>query len=343
MNSRRTASAAHDVAGTIRVPPVISVEKSSRPREPVTARGACLLHGFTLIELLVVVAIIGVLAGLLLPAVQAARESARKSTCRNNLKQIGIALQNYHAHRGKFPEGARMHARSGQKSIGWHVLVLPYMEQRPLYSKIAPDKEGGARVHAATEIVPTYFCPTAEQPSQQVTDAERANYVGVAGAGLTREDWPLEEIACGIAATDGVLYLRSKVSVKDISDGSSHTLAVGERTIYNTTELWTLGAVWYKTAGSPTPTSVCVAAAKHVVWPINALENRRIYYVRDSDAPLELRKVRNNELTFGSQHPGGAHFALADGSVHFLDEGLDLAVYRELATRQGEETSEWTP
>jgi Protein of unknown function (DUF1559) len=223
------------------------------------------------------------------------------------------------------------------------VLVLPQMDQRPLYTHIAPDKEGGAGDHAANEIVPSYFCPTAEPPTQQNTDLESANYVGVAGSGVTREDWPLEEIACGLVATDGVLYLRSQVSVSDISDGSSHTLAIGERTIFDTTELWTLGARWYKSGGSPTPTSVCVAAAKHVVWPINALESRRIYYVRDFDAPPALRKVLNNELAFGSQHPGGAHFAVADGSVHFFDEGLDLTVYRELATRQGEETIQWAP
>ena len=298
---------------------------------------------FTLIELLVVVAIIGVLTALLLPAVEAARESARQSMCRNNLKQIGLALQAYHAQRGEFPAGAHMHTRSSQKSIGWHVLILPHMDQRPLYSDIAPDAEGGARVHAANKIVPGYFCPTAEPFSEQDTDLESANYVGVAGAGLTREDLPLEEIACGLVATDGVLFLRSSVSVSDIGDGSSHTLAVGERTIYNPSEMWTLGAVWYKSGGSATPSSVCVAAAKHVVWPINALESRRIYYVRDFDAPPELRKALNNELAFGSQHSGGAHFAMADGSVHYLREELDLSVYRELATRQGEEANQWMP
>jgi prepilin-type N-terminal cleavage/methylation domain-containing protein/prepilin-type processing-associated H-X9-DG protein len=299
--------------------------------------------GFTLIELLVVVAIIGVLTALLLPAVQAARESARQSSCRNNLKQIGVALQAYHAQHGEFPEGARMHARSGQQSIGWHVLVLPQMEQRNLYAEIEPDDEGGARLHATNELVPSYFCPTAEPPSSDKLDIENSNYVGVAGAGLTREDWPVEEIACGIVATDGVLHLRSKVSVADIGDGTSHTLAVGERSIYDTSEWWTVGALWYKSSGSQTPFSVCVAATKHVVWPINSLESRRVNYVRDTDAPAELRKVRKNELAFGSQHPGGAHFAFADGSVHFLDESTDLAVYRELATRQGEETSQWAP
>jgi prepilin-type processing-associated H-X9-DG protein len=131
--------------------------------------------------------------------------------------------------------------------------------------------------------------------------------------------------------------MQSKVSTADIGDGTSNTLAVGERSIFNTTELWSLGAVWYRTGGSQTPTSACVAAAKHVVWPINSLESRRVYYVRDFDAPEDLRQVRGNELAFGSRHPAGAHFSYADGSVHFLDEELDLTVYRALATRAGEE------
>jgi prepilin-type N-terminal cleavage/methylation domain-containing protein/prepilin-type processing-associated H-X9-DG protein len=297
-------------------------------------------QGFTLVELLVVVAIVGVLVALLLPAVQAAREAARQASCRNNLKQIGLALQAYHAQSRTFPEGARMHTRSGQKSIGWHVLVLPHMDQRPLYDEMAPDADGGARSHAENVVVTNYICPTAEPPSDSTTDLESSNYVGVAGAGTTREDWPLEEVACGIAATDGVLHMQSTVSVADIGDGTSNTLAVGERSIFNTNELWSLGAVWYKTGSGTTPSSACVAAAKHIVWPINVLESRRVYYVRDFDAPVELRQVLGNELAFGSRHGAGAHFSYADGSVHFLNEDLDLTVYRALATRAGEENSQ---
>jgi prepilin-type N-terminal cleavage/methylation domain-containing protein len=329
------------VAGTLRAPS-LSRSKAFDPNR-FSARGTRPPPGFTLIELLVVVAIIGVLIALLLPAVQAAREAARKTTCSNNLKQIGVSLQAYHAQRGTFPEGARKHIRAGQKGIGWHVLVLPQLEQHNLYAEISPDADGGARLHTSNETVPLYFCPTAEPPSHNSSDLESANYVGVAGAGLTRQDWPLEEKVCGLAATDGVLYLQSNVGLKDIGDGSSHTLIVGERLIYDTTELWTLGAEWYKSGGSSTPTSVCIAAAKHVIWPINVIESRRVYYVRDFDAPAELRQVLKNELAFGSNHPGGAHFAFADGSVHFVDESLDLSVYRGLATRQGDEVAAAPP
>jgi prepilin-type N-terminal cleavage/methylation domain-containing protein/prepilin-type processing-associated H-X9-DG protein len=300
-------------------------------------------HAFTLVELLVVITIIAILTALLLPAVQAAREAARQSTCRNNLKQIGLALQSYHAQHGAFPEGARHHDRRNNKSIGWHVLVLPHMDQRPLYHRINPTPDGGAVDDGGDAVVASYICPTAEPPTQLTTDIESANYVGVAGAGVEREDWPVEEIICGIVAVDGVLHLRSKVRTADIGDGTSNTLAVGERSLYNTEEYWSLGSLWTGSGSSPTPAGVCVGAAKHVVWPINALESRSVYYVRDFSGPTALRKVRNNELAFGSLHPGGAHFAFADGSVHFLAESIDLTVYRDLATRSGEEPTSWTP
>ena len=128
----------------------------------------------------------GILVALLLPAVQAAREAARQTTCRNNLKQQGLALQSYHAQAREFPEGARKHARSGQKSIGWHVLILPHLEQPTLYEQIGPDDDGGARFHAENVVVTSYICPTAEPPSVSSSDQESANYVGVAGTGAER-------------------------------------------------------------------------------------------------------------------------------------------------------------
>jgi prepilin-type N-terminal cleavage/methylation domain-containing protein/prepilin-type processing-associated H-X9-DG protein len=297
---------------------------------------------FTIVELLVVVAIIGVLVGLLLPAIQAAREAARRASCLNHLKQMGLALQNYHSAHRKLPEGARMHARSGRKSIGWQVLILPYLEQRALYEEISPDAEGGALRHSSDREIPLLFCPSAEPPTSDSTDLESTNYVGVAGTGQVRQPWPLEEVACGIVAIDGVLFLKSDVNFKDITDGTSHTLAVGERTPVDSTETWTLGAIWHRQGGATDPRGVCVAAAKHVVWPLNSLENRRVFFARDPAAPADLRRMLGNESAFGSLHPGGAHFLYADGSVHFLAEDIDLNLFRGLATRSGEEPGQPT-
>lgn len=308
-----------------------------------TLGGANCRRGFTLVELLIVVTIIAILCGLLLPAVQAAREAARQTACGNNLRQIAIALQAYHADQRRFPEGARLHDRQESKSVGWHVLILPYAEQKRLYERIAPDKAGGARVFAGNEVVPEYVCPSAPPPSVDAGDLETANYVGVAGAGLTSEDWPLEETICGLAATDGVLFLRSEIRVGDVSDGSSHTLAVGERSIFQLDDDWTLGAVWYRFGVAKRPDSVCITSAKHVVWPINSLESRQVFSVRDFSAPIDLRKALYNSLPFGSEHPGGARFAYVDGSVRFVRETADLNVLRSLATRAGDETASAEP
>jgi len=294
-------------------------------------------RGLTLIELLVVVTLIAVLIGLLLPAVQAARETARQTVCSNHLRQIAVALHAHHAAHEHLPEGARLHVRQGAKSIGWHVELLPYLEQAPLYERIAPDADGGARLFAGNVTVPVYLCPSAEPPTADAADLESAHYVGVAGAGTTREDWPLEEVVCGVAATDGTLFLRSRVALEEIADGSSRTLAVGERSIFQVDEDWTLGAVWHRFGKAPRPDSACVAAAKHVVWPLNALERRRVASVRDFAAPAGLPKALSNELPFGSQHPAGGRFARADGSVAAIAEEIDLPTLRALATRAGGE------
>ncbi|MEM9656820.1 MAG: DUF1559 domain-containing protein [Planctomycetota bacterium] len=301
------------------------------------------LHGFTIVELLVVVAIIGVLVALLLPAVQAAREAARRSTCQNNLKQQGLALANYHALHNSFPEGARMHVRPGRPSVAWHVLILPMLELGNLYDVISPDADGGAKVRAGNQIPPVFICPSAEPPSANASDFESANYVGVAGSGISRVEWPLDERINGHAFTDGVLHLRSQVHVGDVSDGASHTLLAGERTFLNTAEDWTFGATWYDRGGSGEPTEVSIGAVKHVIWPINTIESGRAYSLRDFAAPAERRKILNNDLAFGSRHPGGAMFAMADGSAHFLEESLDLTVFRDMASRNGGELNRWQP
>jgi prepilin-type processing-associated H-X9-DG protein len=130
--------------------------------------------------------------------------------------------------------------------------------------------------------------------------------------------------------------------VGDISDGTSNTLLVGERTFFDNPEGWTYGATWFDANRDGQPTSIRVGAVKHAEWPINTIENGRASYTNHFDGPPP-HAILHNDLSFGSWHPGGATFALADGSIHFLSEDLDLSIFRELASRNGAETNRWQP
>ena len=296
--------------------------------------------GFTLTELLVVVTIISILMGLLLPAVQSARGAGRRTTCINKLKQQALALANYHAQQKHFPAGARMHEVSERESIGWQVLVLPMLEQAALYDEITPLPNGGAALSGRNRIPDVFICPSATPPTDDATDLESANYVGVSGSGTSRVKWLLDERINGPVYTDGVLHWASQVDFSSISDGSSRTLLIGERSFIKIHDGWTYGGTWFDRNHSGEPTSIRIGAVKHVVWPINTLENRRAFYVHDFDASPP-REVLHNEISFGSLHPGGASFACADGSVHFLNEELDLSILRDLASRNGGESNRW--
>ncbi len=200
---------------------------------------------FTLVELLVVIAIIGILVGLLLPAVQQAREAARRMQCSNNLKQIGLALHNYHDTYNKFPQGfTRFH------SWGWAVRVLPFMEQRNLFDRLATDSGNWGPINNATNPVllatlqtklSGFRCPSDTGPDindkrtlggRQVS---MSNYIGVNGSLLFQHlgQWYDAESTPGNPATyvggNGALFMDSKIGLRDITDGTSNTLLVGER------------------------------------------------------------------------------------------------------------------
>ena len=119
--------------------------------------------------------------------------------------------------------------------------------------------------------------------------------------------------------------------MRDISDGTSKTLAVGEQT-YNL-RIWTRGASWFGVISNPN--KVCVGTAKNVFWPINSDEQDVCY------DPCTVRTCQFNDLFFGSEHPGGAQFTFADGGVHFLNDEIDMELYKALATRAGRETLQW--
>ena len=319
----------------------ISTTRSVASSGRIPSRGTR-VQGFTLIELLVVVTIIGTLIGLLIPAVQSARESARRMSCQNNLKQQATALNSFHAEQQRFPEGAKMHKLDTEESISWQVMILPHMELGVLYEQMAPDILGGAKDMMRSYVVPSFFCPSAEPPTTDPARQNPAHYLGIAGAGTTRWEWDLEQKVCGNLYTDGVLHLASRTKFADIEDGSSNTLFVGERSYLNAAEKWSMGGVWYDFSGDEKPNVFCVGSVKNIEWPINTSESGRAFGVRDFEVPKDLRKILTNDLAFGSRHPGGANFAFADGSVHFIEESIELSVLRSLATRNGGETEAWS-
>lgn len=295
--------------------------------------------GFTLVELLVVIAILGILVSLLLPAVQAARQTARRLHCRNNLKQLALALHHYHDVNQRFPPASTLASREYSSGLSWHVFVLPYIELDPMYDSIdVHHGDNGTNWKPTQALIPTFVCPevqdvpyvTGEEGLQRAT-----TYVGVSGAGKQGRQMDLEDNHCGDHFTDGVLYVAGKTRLADIGDGTSATLAVGER-IYIFLR-WMDGAYW---VDSPND-KLCVNSSKNIRWPINAPLEEIGFYRYDFDAPLEERVLLFNNLMFGSHHSSGANFAFADGSVHFLDDAIEFAVYQDLATRDGGEVNRW--
>ncbi len=297
---------------------------------------ACLarIAGFTLVELLVVITIISILIALLLPAVQAARESARRSHCLNNLRQHSLAAHNYLGDFGVFPPGGRMHEIAGQNGVSWRVLLLPYLEQRVLYDQIAPAENGGARNWDVGQAqMPELFrCPSAGESDG---DLELSSYWGVAGVPKPGETIGKDDRWCGLAATNGIYYVGSETRVADIRDGTSRTLALGERTYVF--RPWMNGARW---SGNSTK-SICSEASNNVVYPINARRDRFGYYIGDPEIPpVSVPLIPLNDLWFGSFHPGGAHFSLADASAKFVSDDLGITVFESLATIDGGEAVE---
>ena len=284
-------------------------------------------RAFTLIELLVVIAIIAILIALLLPAVQQAREAARRTQCKNNLKQIGLALHNYHDVYLTMPPGWIEQNGYASSNWGWAACILPYVDQSSLFNSL--DVGNGSLGAALTQapklsLMSTAFsafrCPSDTAPDinshQTMRDStgtdqsvSTSNYVGTNGPG----QWSGDDVGAGTGPLKGTFGLNSRTRIRDFTDGTSNTIVVGERS-------WVLN----NPAGG---TMNCRAAVVFGISSNGSLPWRR--------RTLSSGVTKINSLLLGaggihlcnegysSRHEGGAQFLLGDGAVRFISENIE--------------------
>jgi prepilin-type N-terminal cleavage/methylation domain-containing protein/prepilin-type processing-associated H-X9-DG protein len=330
-------------------------------------------NGFTLIELLVVIAIISVLIALLLPAVQSAREAARRAGCVNNMKQIGLALHNYHDNMNVFPPGyvssidrtilnpcnldaENQHGVDLGTGWAWGSMILPQLEQQPLYNSINFNLSVAFKANDTVSLTPlsVYLCPSDPGPSvvpvfedppdpnnpgsyngsHIVDTVSRGNYVGM---------WGLGELCAQSGANDspnnnglgpqgqhaGIFYRNSATSVAAVTDGTSNTIMVGERSHNLSYVTWVARSIdgWLgKTSPieggtdrfNPSPEECWT----QIMGPVGLEDGLRT--INNPEAHVE---------DYWSMHPGGANMLFADGSVHFLKATISPIPWRAMATR----------
>ena len=282
-------------------------------------------RGFTLIELLVVIAIIAILIALLLPAVQQAREAARRSQCRNNLKQIGLALHNYHDTSRCFPPGLiDVVVVSGQyhNLLGWATFILPFVDQGPLYNQISAhngfDSTTGAwevALNNAGTPVPFIETDVARTPlaAYQCPSDTMGGINTEMGAGVYGGS---NYVACvgdlfqPANSFRGVFFTNSSTSMRDITDGSSNTFLAGERR----TNGPQIGSIWIGALQAGTNGSNSIGRRMSAVSAATNLN--AVYQINGTDY-----------AAFSSMHEGGAHFLMGDGTVRFVSENIHSATY----------------
>ncbi len=332
-------------------------------------------RGFTLIELLVVIAIIAILIALLLPAVQQAREAARRTQCKNNLKQIGLALHNYHDVFNSFPIGNRT---SGVGEGGWGgsfwMALLPYIDQAPLYNQLTFNGPSYGYTGAGTgntvngplvhnKPMSFVICPSSPLEPVGPTggwNSTKSQYVGISGAvdddltvkptgfiNSTASPQFNSDNCCscppqGIHARGGVLLVIKTINFKDMADGSSNIIAIGEQSDFGKNALgqdvqinnnhgWMMG----------TDGNSVTHAARHFNLTTVRYQPNAVKAIGGAALPGVCNNDGANNGLF-SPHEGGVQVLLCDGSSRFVGENIDLSTLKRVCTRNdGQVTGEW--
>lgn len=305
-------------------------------------------RGYTLIEVLVVIAVIGVLAALLLPAVQQAREAGRRASCGNNLKNLGIAMLNYHDTFGVFPFGF------DERESLWSAMILPQIEHKAMFDTLIFEESGpgqwdadSANERAACTVIPVLRCPSMPLPEHiddipvisMMAGRVPVSYRACSGSNGWADDAehvpadaPPGSVALESLKLNGIFFGSSRIRLNEVVDGSSQTILLGESYTDpkyvkdgQAMDYWQLGA---PQIGTWVPGGTGGTEYSEGIGSTGPRMNSRL----DQSAPGAVM-----EVSFGSYHPGGAMFGFADGSVRFLKQTVALAAYRALGSRAGGE------
>jgi prepilin-type N-terminal cleavage/methylation domain-containing protein/prepilin-type processing-associated H-X9-DG protein len=306
--------------------------------------------GFTLIELLVVIAIIGVLVGLLLPAVQQAREAARRSACMNNLKQIGIALHNYHDANKAFPRAYKqdtsLAAFDNMGYWSWTALIAPFMELQTTYDTLqvgSLDPSPSLAANQAAFLAPVvgFRCPSDIGPALQDagldpgwaivrgsastspnTGLPVSNYLGSNNQALIRSHTPTNPTN-GTTGALGIFFRDKAIKLKDITDGSSKTLLVGERSYTLGSHRMSAGTLWaVRDANANGPASNTSPTPGNQGWNQGLMTITFSIWYGINPVLTSSTSGQDRKQSPSSLHPGGAQFLMADGSTEFLLETI---------------------
>ncbi|MCA8987591.1 MAG: DUF1559 domain-containing protein [Planctomycetaceae bacterium] len=278
--------------------------------------------GFTLIELLVVIAIIAILVALLLPAVQQAREAARRSSCKNNLKQLGLAMHNYHDVYNIFPPAGTIAGfgtnMDQTNAWPWSTKILPYIEESALYDALQPGEgsvprsatnmanvndyltaNGGTKEQLLSKVIPTYLCPSAPGPEYNKFQAN----MGTLMYGVNNVLFPVPSATI------------KAQSMSDVTDGTTNTILIGEKALYDGPRL-SIGAVWgnYKTCAGRLG---IISGHAEINTPFDGTWDAA------NNCYLENNPADATRVAAFSLHDGGAQFAMVDGSVRFISENVN--------------------